>query len=141
MYSQKSNCVCERSIDILLIYYQDRSGSTYCIFLQQNRHTDGGIIKIAPRHMHVEMGSEVAQFLSGNICSEFSVLYLCNAAEQNVINCHRGIHIFIIAFLNILLLVDGVSYDKFCTEKMVEILNLDQLLKTLDTHILYSCKI
>jgi hypothetical protein len=58
----------------------------------------GGVIKIAPRHMHKEIGSEAAQFLSGNTCFEFSVLYLCNAAEQNVINFHRGIDIFIIAF-------------------------------------------
>jgi hypothetical protein len=63
--------------------------------------------------MHVEIGSEAAQFLSGNICFEFSVLYLWNADEQNVINFHRGIDIFTIAFLNILLLVDGVGlgYD------------------------------
>jgi hypothetical protein len=51
------------------------------IFLQQNRQTewDTGIL-IARTHVNVEIGTEVNNSFSGNICFEFSVLCLCSVA-------------------------------------------------------------
>ncbi len=47
------------------------------IFLQQNRLTDPGNISIAHRHMNVEIGLRPRNYISENICFEFSVLSLC----------------------------------------------------------------
>jgi hypothetical protein len=80
IYSQKRNFAASVLIHILVSVsdlYIPRIGPH--IFLQQNRQTDGGNIKIVHRHRNVEIGTEAAQFFSGNICFEFSVLFLCSA--------------------------------------------------------------
>ncbi len=49
------------------------------IFLQQNRQIYPGNILIAHRHMNVEIGTVWQRnSFSGNICFDFSVLFLCS---------------------------------------------------------------
>ncbi len=70
------SCVCER-----FIYSQDRP--TY-ILPAAERQINRGNIKIAHRHMNVEVGTVAAQFLSGNTCLEFSVLCLFRAKGESM---------------------------------------------------------
>ncbi len=97
MYSQQRNCaasvpvstfmcVCDRSI-----YSHDRS--TYFPCSRVAEPSWELYMYIAHRNMNAGIGTIAAQFLSKNICFEFSVLCLCSAASRRGVLHWRALQV------------------------------------------------
>ncbi len=72
MYSRNRNCAASVPMSTFMylrFIYSHPIGPP--ISLQQNRQIDRGNIYIAHRNLNLGIGTEAAQFISGNICFEF----------------------------------------------------------------------